>query len=62
MATHKSDNWLIEHTHNTARFFTEHPHIAWVVLAATIGWGIFGYMNMPQRKDPDFPVRQAFVI
>jgi len=25
-------------------------------------WGIYGLFNMPQRKDPDIPVRQAMVI
>jgi multidrug efflux pump subunit AcrB len=60
--SHKTDNWLIEHTHNTARFFTENRHIAWMVLIATFVWGVFGYLNMPQRKDPDIPVRVAVAI
>ena len=59
---HKPDNWLIEHTHNTARFFTENRHISWMVLVATVVWGIFGYFKMPQRKDPDIPVRVAVAI
>src|SRR6185369_12974779 len=25
-------------------------------------WGVFGYMNMPKRKDPDIPVRIALAI
>ena len=47
---------------NTARFFTEQRHVAWVALLGTMLWGIFGYFNMPQRKDPDIPVRHALVI
>ncbi|HEY7500642.1 MAG TPA: efflux RND transporter permease subunit [Vicinamibacterales bacterium] len=52
----------IERTHNTARFFTESRHVAWVLLVATCVWGVFGYMKMPQRKDPDIPVRQALAL
>ena len=47
---------------NTARFFTHNRQIAWVALLATMAWGIFGYMNMPKRKDPDIPVRIALAI
>jgi multidrug efflux pump subunit AcrB len=31
-------------------------------LFATLAWGVFGYMNMPKRKDPDIPVRIALAI
>ena len=47
---------------NIARFFTHNRQIAWVALLATLGWGVFGYMNMPKRKDPDIPVRIALAI
>src|SRR5262245_38928985 len=59
---HKPDSWFIQNKHNTARFFTENRHISWMVLVATVAWGIFGYFNMPQRKDPDVPVRLAVAI
>src|SRR5262249_9963555 len=49
-------------THNTARFFTETRHVAWVLLIATMLWGVYGYMRMPQRKDPDIPIRQALAL
>src|SRR5262249_8409885 len=49
-------------THNTARYFTEQRHISWVLLLATMAWGVYGYFHMPQRKDPDIPVRQALVL
>ncbi len=59
---HRSDADIIRGTHNISRFFVENPQIAWVLLAGTIAWGIYGYLNMPQRKDPDIPARQAMVI
>ena len=59
---HRSDAEIITRTHNVSRFFVENPQIAWVLLAGTVAWGIYGYLNMPQRKDPDIPARQAMVI
>ena len=59
---HKTDDELIRGTHNTSRFFVEQHQIAWVLLIATIAWGIFGFIKMPQRKDPEIPIRQAMVI
>ena len=47
---------------NVARFFTQNRQIAWVALVATLLWGIFGYISMPKRKDPDIPVRIALAI
>ena len=47
---------------NIARFFTHNRQIAWVALLATLAWGVFGYLNMPKRKDPDIPVRIALAI
>jgi multidrug efflux pump subunit AcrB len=47
---------------NLARFFTQHRQIAWVALFATLTWGVFGYLNMPKRKDPDIPVRVGLAI
>jgi multidrug efflux pump len=59
---HDSNNQPITKTHNLARFFTEQRHIAWVALGVALLWGIYGMHNMPQRKDPDIPVRQALII
>jgi multidrug efflux pump subunit AcrB len=56
---HQTDRELIEHTQNTSRFFVEHRQIAWAALVGAIAWGIYGYVSMPQRKDPDIPVRVA---
>jgi multidrug efflux pump subunit AcrB len=54
---HKSDQERIEQTKNAPRFFVEHPQVSWVLLAGVLIWGWFGYKSMPQRKDPNIPVR-----
>src|SRR5215472_15159676 len=59
---HKSDAELIEKGRNTARFFVEHRQIAWMLLIATVVWGWYGYSSMPQRKDPDIPLRLAVAV
>jgi multidrug efflux pump subunit AcrB len=59
---HASDAELIQRTHNTTRFFTENRPISWILLVAVIIWGIYGYLNMPKRKDPEIPVRVAVAI
>ena len=51
-----------ETTHNTARFFVENRHISWVLLATVLTWGLYGYKNMPKRKDPEIPVRVASAV
>src|SRR3989475_2288379 len=56
---YKSDQDRIEKTHNVPRFFVEHPQVSWVLLVGVVAWGWFGYHGMPQRKDPDIPVRVA---
>jgi multidrug efflux pump subunit AcrB len=55
----KSDQEIIERTHNLPRFFVEHPQISWMLLVGVLAWGCFGFKSMPQRKDPDIPVRLA---
>ncbi len=56
---HKSDQERIEQTRNVPRFFVEHPQVSWVLLVGVLIWGWFGYKSMPQRKDPNIPVRVA---
>ena len=56
---HKSDQERIEQTRNVPRFFVEHPQVSWVLLVGVLVWGWFGYESMPQRKDPNIPVRVA---
>lgn len=57
--SYKSESEYIAHTHNTARFFTEHRQVAFVLLLAVALWGWYGFTHMPQRKDPVIPVRVA---
>jgi multidrug efflux pump subunit AcrB len=59
--SHKSQDALL-HSKNTARFFVENRHIAWVLLLGTALWGWASYNGMPQRKDPDVPVRIAVAM
>ncbi|MCW3096457.1 MAG: AcrB/AcrD/AcrF family protein, partial [Chthonomonadaceae bacterium] len=59
---HKTDEEILQTTHNLPRFCIENRQIAWVILIATVVWGVVGYTGMPQRKDPDIPVRQALVV
>src|SRR2546429_8456540 len=56
---YKNDQDRIEKTHNVPRFFVEHPQVSWVLLIGVLVWGWLGYHSMPQRKDPDIPVRVA---
>ena len=56
---HKTDSEIIQHTHNTARFFVEHRQVALVLLLGTFFWGWYGYSKMSKRKDPVIPVRIA---
>jgi multidrug efflux pump subunit AcrB len=56
---HKSEAEYVANTHNTARFFTEHRQVGFVLLVAVAIWGWYGYMHMPKRKDPIIPVRVA---
>src|SRR2546430_1508161 len=56
---YKNDRDRIEKTHNAPRFFVEHPQVSWVLLVGVLIWGWFGYKSMPQRKDPNIPVRVA---
>ena len=63
MSSHaRGDHDIIETTHNTARFFVENRHVAWVLLVMSVLWGIYGYAGMPKRKDPEVPPRIAVAV
>src|SRR5262245_29816627 len=62
MSHGRKDEDVVRTTHNTARFFTETRHVSWVMLLFTLAWGVYGYFAMPQRKDPDIPIRVAAVM
>ena len=59
---HEHNEQSTDNKHNLARFFIEQQHVAWVSLGVALLWGIYGLLKMPQRKDPDIPVRQAMII
>ena len=69
-ADHKQANVADAHGHhdidlskrNISRFFVEQRHITWVMLIGVCAWGIYSYKSMPQRKDPDTPVKTAVAI
>src|SRR5713101_8248278 len=56
---YKNDLERAQNARNVPRFFVEHPQVSWVLLMGVLVWGWFGYRSMPQRKDPDIPVRVA---
>src|SRR5258705_9698952 len=62
MSHAKSDEEIIKSKYNISRFFVEQRHISWVVLIAVCVWGVYSYRSMPQRKDPDTPVKSAVAI
>jgi multidrug efflux pump subunit AcrB len=62
MSQHRNDEEIINQTHNTSRFFVETRHVAWVLLFATCLWGMYGYLSMPRRKDPEVQVRTAVAL
>ncbi|HEY1948280.1 MAG TPA: efflux RND transporter permease subunit [Bryobacteraceae bacterium] len=52
----------LDNQHNTSRYFVEKRQVAWAVLFGVLAWGLFGYLSMPQRKDPEIPVRDTVAI
>jgi multidrug efflux pump len=56
---HARDVETVATVHNTARYFTENVHVAWVALVLTMVWGVFAYAKMPKAKDPIVEVRIA---
>ena len=62
MSHGKTDQEMIKNKHNTARFFVQTRQVAWVLLILTCAWGIYGYISMPQRKDPEVQVRTAVAL
>jgi multidrug efflux pump subunit AcrB len=52
----------IRKTRNTARFCVENRQITWVLLIGTVIWGIYSYITMPKRKDPEFPTLTTAIV
>jgi multidrug efflux pump subunit AcrB len=57
--SHRPDAEIVERDRNTARYFVETRHVAWVLLVGTLAWGAFAYVSMPKAKDPLIQVRVA---
>jgi multidrug efflux pump subunit AcrB len=55
------DSEIIKKTANLARFSVNNPAITFVFLILVMVAGYFSYNSLPQRKDPDVPVRQAAI-
>src|SRR5262249_4291499 len=47
---------------NTAHFFVEVRQIAWALFVVTLLWGVYSYLAMPKRKDPEIQIRRAVAI
>lgn len=62
MSHGKSDQEYIDTVHNLSRFCLEFRSICWLGLIMSLLWGWYGYHKMPQRKDPDVPVRKAKIM
>src|SRR5579859_1533278 len=60
--SHEFEEHSVKNKNNLASFFIQQQHIAWVSLALVLVWGVYGLQKMPQRKDPDIPVRQAMIV
>ena len=62
MAHQKTDRDRIANDRNIPRFCVENRQITWVLMAGVILWGIYGYIQMPKRKDPKFGATRAAVV
>src|SRR5438128_11604049 len=62
MAHNKSDSERIENDRNTPRFCIENRQISWVLMIATVLWGVYGYFQVPKRKHPRFGATRSAVI
>src|SRR5260370_37901593 len=62
MSSAESDEEINKRKYNISRFFVQQRHITWFMLIAVCVWGFYSYRSMPQRKDPDTPVKSAVVI
>src|SRR5579863_4627274 len=60
MAT--GDSGEIRNERNTARFCVENRQITWVLLLTTVIWGVYSYITMPKRKDPEFPTLTTAIV
>src|SRR5215471_7048612 len=62
MTTESADSKRIESTRNLPRYFVENRAISMVLLVGVLLLGVFSYLSMPKRKDPEIPVRVAVAL
>src|SRR5678816_2663011 len=62
VAQHHINDEMLKSKRNISRFFVQQRHITWVMLIGVCAWGFYSYKSMPQRKDPDTPVKTAVAI
>ena len=54
---HRSDSEIVRSTPIRPAFASRTARSPGALLVGVLLWGIFGYWQMPKRKDPDIPVR-----
>src|SRR5882757_10917281 len=62
MSTDSPDGKRIAATRNLPRYFAETRSVSIVLLVGVLLWGVFSYLAMPKRKDPEVPVRVAVAL
>jgi multidrug efflux pump subunit AcrB len=62
MSTESADGKRIASTRNLPRYFVETRSVSLVLLVGVLLWGVFSYLAMPKRKDPEVPVRAALAL
>src|SRR5882724_8654518 len=62
MNSESPDSKRIASSRNLPRYFVETRSVSIVLLAGVLLWGVFSYLAMPKRKDPEVPVRAALAL
>lgn len=62
MSPESADEKRVASTRNLPRYFVETRAVSLVLLAGVLLWGVFSYLAMPKRKDPEIPVRVAVAL
>src|SRR5882724_4504027 len=62
MSTESDDSKRIASKRNLPRYFVETRSVSLVLLLGVLVWGVFSYLAMPKRKDPEVPVRAALAL
>src|SRR5882724_4720589 len=62
MSTESDDSKRIASKRNLPRYFVETRSVSLVLLVGVLVWGVFSYLAMPKRKDPEVPVRAALAL